>query len=408
MRTVYSRSDGNQGDLSVKHVIVIRYGELYLKGKNRNYFERILVKNIKYKLKPFSCTLEVGRSRYLVTNYDETQQSAIIGVLKTVFGIASLSVAVCVSNEYTSIVESVLSIAPRTGTFRVNVHRGDKRYPMTSIALAAKLGEEILRANTALQVDLHTPQHTVCVDVREDGTAYVYSEVIEGAGGMPVGCAGKGLLLLSGGIDSPVAGYMMAKRGLRQDVIHFHSYPYTSERAKEKVIRLADILRRYCGKIHMYCVPVTKIQEEIHKHCSDAYMITILRRSMMRIAERVAQKYECGCLVNGESLGQVASQTLESITVTNDVITSLPVFRPLIGMDKQEIINISEKIGTYETSILPYEDCCTVFLPENPVTRPTLLHVREEENKIPDYEGLLREATEQLEIIRIYNGEIAD
>ena len=380
---------------------MIRYGELYLKGKNRNFFERILIKNIRYKLKSFSCKLEVGRSRYLVTDYDSMEQASIVDVLKTVFGIASLSIAVCIPNDYASICEYAVSVAPSCGTFRVNVHRGDKRYPLTSVQLAAKLGEAILQAHKDLQVDLHTPMHTVWVDVRENGTAYVYSEVIAGAGGMPVGCAGKGLLLLSGGIDSPVAGYMMAKRGLQTDVLHFHSYPYTSERAKEKVIQLASVLQKYCGKIHMYCVPVTKIQEAIHAHCNDSYMITILRRSMMRIAEKVAQKYGCGCLINGESLGQVASQTLESITVTNDVVKSLPVFRPLIGMDKQEIIDVSEKTGTYEISIQPYEDCCTVFLPESPVTRPTLHRSVEEESKIPAYEELLDEALENLEIIPI-------
>lgn len=224
-------------EFELKNVIVIRYGELYLKGKNRNYFERILVKNIRYKLKSFSCTLEVGRSRYLVTDYAPSEQMRIVDALRTVFGIASLSVAVCVPNDYDSIRQYAVAAAPPFGTFRVNVHRGDKRYPLTSVQLAAKLGEAILQAHENLQVDLHAPQHTVCVDVRENGTAYVYGEIIAGAGGMPVGCAGKGLLLLSGGIDSPVAGYMMAKRGLKTDVLHFHSYPYTSERAKEKVIR---------------------------------------------------------------------------------------------------------------------------------------------------------------------------
>lgn len=382
-------------------MIVIRYGELYLKGKNRNYFERLLVKNIKYKLKPFSCDLEVGRSRYLVKNYSAENERDIVNALLTVFGIHSVSIAECVPNDYESLSNAVCGIAPSKGSFRMNVHRGDKHYPLTSIALAAKLGGDVLEKSPTVQVDLHTPDTTVWVDVRENGAAYIYKDIIPGAGGMPVGSAGRGLLLLSGGIDSPVAGYMMAKRGLCFDAIHFHSYPYTSERAKEKVIRLASILQRYCGKIHLYCVSATKMQEAIHTHCSDAYMITILRRFMMRVSERVAEKFSCGCLINGESLGQVASQTLESITVTNDTVKSIPVLRPLIGMDKQEIIDISEKMGTYETSVLPYEDCCTVFLPDSPVTRPTKHKTEDQERKIPDYEALIEEALDNLEIITV-------
>ena len=385
----------------MEKVIVIRYGELYLKGKNRNYFEKLLIKNIKYKLKNYGCDLETGRSRYLVKNYNPADENAIIDALSKVFGIHSLSIASCVANDYNSILSCALSVAPESGTFKVNVHRGDKRYPLTSIQLAAKLGGDILSENKALSVDVHNPNNTVCIDVRENGTAYVYSAVIKGAGGMPVGSAGKGLLLLSGGIDSPVAGYMMAKRGLMLDAVHFHSYPYTSERAKEKVIKLASVMRAYCGKINLYCIPVTKIQEAIHEYCNDSFMITILRRFMMRIAETVAHKFGCGCLVNGESLGQVASQTLESITVTNDTVKSMPILRPLIGMDKQEIIDISEKMGTYETSVLPYEDCCTVFLPDSPVTRPTIERAEDEERKITDYEKLIPDAVDNLEIVKV-------
>ena len=386
----------------MENVIVIRYGELYLKGKNRAFFERLLIKNIKYKLKKFDCELEVGRSRYLVKNYAPVQENEIIAALGTVFGIHSMSIAVCVPNDYETLEKHVISTAPASGTFRVSVNRGDKRYPINSITLSAKLGEAILRANPNLSVDLHNPRNTVWVDVRENGTAYIYCKIIDGLGGMPVGSAGRGLLLLSGGIDSPVAGYMMAKRGMSFDVLHFHSYPYTSEQAKNKVMKLASILKDYCGKIRMYSISATKIQEAIHKCCSDSYMITILRRFMMRLAEKTAQKLECGCIINGESLGQVASQTLESITVTNDTVKTMPVFRPLIGMDKQEIINISEKMGTYETSILPYEDCCTVFLPESPVTRPTIAKTKEEENKILNYNELLSEAFDNLELVKIF------
>lgn len=386
----------------MENVIVIRYGELYLKGKNRAFFERLLIKNIKYKLKNFNCELEVGRSRYLVKNYAAEAENEIIAALGTVFGIHSISVAVCVPNNYESLEKHAVAAAPLSGTFRVSVNRGDKRYPIPSITLAAKLGDAILRSNPNLSVDLHNPLNTVWVDVRENGTAYIYGKIIEGLGGMPVGSAGRGLLLLSGGIDSPVAGYMMAKRGMSFDVLHFHSYPYTSEQAKNKVIKLASVLKKYCGKIRMYCVSATKIQEAIHKDCSDSYMITLLRRFMMRIAEKTAQKLECGCIINGESLGQVASQTLESITVTNDTVKTMPIFRPLIGMDKQEIINIAEKMGTYETSILPYEDCCTVFLPENPVTRPTISKTEEEEKKILNYDELLSEAFNNLELLKVF------
>lgn len=383
----------------MKHVIVIRYGELYLKGKNRNYFEKLLIKNIKYKLKNFNCKLELGRSRYLVTDYSPNDENLILDELLTVFGIHSISVATYITNDYETIEKYALINAPKSGSFKVDVHRGDKRYPLTSITLAAKLGEAILNSNPNLHVDLHNPDHTVFVDVREDGSAYVYGSVISGPGGMPVGCAGKGLLMLSGGIDSPVAGYMMAKRGLSLNVLHFHSYPYTGEAAKEKVIKLAKILQKYCGKIRMYSVSATKLQELVHERCNDSFMITLLRRFMMRVAERVAAIHNCGCIVNGESLGQVASQTLESITVTNDMVKTMPVFRPLIGMDKQEIINISEKMGTYEISILPYEDCCTVFLPESPVTRPTIQKAEEEEAKLGDYESLLVDAINNMEII---------
>lgn len=380
-------------------VIVIRYGELYLKGKNRIFFERILIKNIKSKLKEFACSMVFGRSRYLIENYKAEDENSIIKSLQTVFGIHSLSIAWHLSSDYDMILSATKELTPDTGKFRVNVNRADKFYPLHSLELAAKLGEALLNAKKELTVDLHNPEFVVNVDVREDKTAYVYSKVIEGAGGMPVSSAGKGLLLLSGGIDSPVSGFMIAKRGMNMDALHFHSYPYTSERAKQKVAELATTMQNYCGRINLLCVPITKIQEAIHNNCDDSYMITILRRCMMNIAERIAILRNCGCIINGESLGQVASQTLQSITVTNDVVKTMPVFRPLIGMDKQEIIAISEKIGTYSISIQPYEDCCTVFLPENPITRPTLEKAQREELKIENLEELILEAVNNIEII---------
>lgn len=382
-------------------VILLRYGELYLKGKNRNFFERLLMDSIKARLKDVPCSLYFGRGRYVVSDYPPQEEADIIARLKTVFGLQSMSVAVRTHNDFGRIAETAKSVCRSHGTFRVNVNRADKSFPMTSMELARELGGVLLDAFDGLEVDLHDPDFSVNVDLREDGHAYVYADKIAGAGGMPTGSAGKGLLMLSGGIDSPVAGYMMAKRGLTLDAVHFHSYPYTSELAKEKVIGLARRLFVYCPPVRLVCVPFTEIQENVHKYCNDDYMVTIIRRFMMEIAERVALSRGCGCLINGESLGQVASQTLESIYVTNEAVKTLPVFRPCIGMDKQEIVETARRIGTYEQSILPYEDCCTVFLPENPVTRPSLDRARAEQARIPDAAGLVDKAFENIEVIDI-------
>lgn len=382
-------------------VVLIRYGELYLKGKNRSYFENLLIAAIKKKLTGLECHYRFGRGRYTVYDYPPAIEKEIINRLCTVFGIQSISVAERTCNDFAAICETAKRICRPRGSFRVNANRADKSFPMNSMALARELGGILLDAYPDLTVDLHTPDFVINVDMREDGYTYIYSDKIIGAGGLPTGSAGKGLLLLSGGIDSPVAGYMMGKRGLTLEAIHFHSYPYTSEMAKEKVLHLAKILSGYCQSILVHCVPFTAVQEAIHKYCDENYMITILRRFMMELAERVAISRGCGCLINGESLGQVASQTMESITVTNDVVRTLPVFRPCIGMDKQEIIEISRKIGTYEQSILPYEDCCTVFLPESPVTRPTLERARAEQARIPDRELLVDTAFRNIETIQI-------
>ena len=279
--------------------------------------------------------------------------------------------------------------------------RADKTLPYTSVQLATEIGGRMLELHPGLTVDLHTPDFTIFIDVRDHATAYVYGESVLCAGGMPVGSAGKGLSLLSGGIDSPVSTYMMAKRGLKLTELHFWSYPYTSLEAKEKVIELARILHKFTGDTQLVIIPFTKVQEAIHKYAEPNYMITLVRRAMMRIAERIAEKFGCGCIINGEDLGQVASQTLESITVTNSVIKRLPVFRPLIGFDKSEIVERSKAIGTYETSIKPYEDCCTVFLPESPATKPTLRRSELSESKISDYEELISEAVDNAEIIPV-------
>lgn len=382
-------------------VILIRYGELYLKGKNRGFFENLLISAIKNRLRGVSCAFRFGRGRYVVSDFAPEDERRILDKLRTVFGIQSLSVAVRTASDFAAIADTAKALCRPTGTFRVNANRADKSFPMNSTEIARELGAVLLETYPGLEVDLHEPDFAVNVDMREDGHTYVYADKIPGAGGMPTGCAGKGLLMLSGGIDSPVAGYMMGKRGLYLDAIHFHSYPYTSELAKEKVLGLAKTLAGYCPPINVICVPFTEIQECIHKYCDNNYMITIMRRIMMELAERVAMSRNCGCIINGESLGQVASQTLESINVTNEAVKILPVFRPCIGLDKQEIIDVSKKIGTYAQSILPYEDCCTVFLPDTPVTRPTLDRAKAEQAKIPELAAVVDRAFQNIEVIPI-------
>lgn len=383
-------------------VVLIRFGELFLKGKNKQFFENLLIRSIKTKLSDVPCRMYFGRGRYVVSDYPETEEHTVIERLQTVFGLQSISVAYAVSAEWNAISDTVVALTGgRTGSFRVNVHRAGKTFPMQSPEIAAELGARILDNNSRLSVDLHTPEFVVNVDIREDGKAYIYADKIDCAGGMPSGSAGKGLLLLSGGIDSPVAGYMMAKRGLTLDALHFHSYPYTSEQAKDKVLSLAKRLSVYAGSMQVTCLSFTEVQEAIHRYCDPNYMITVMRCFMMHLAERVAQSRQCGCIINGESLGQVASQTLESITVTNRYVAGLPIFRPCIGMDKQEIIDISRKIGTYDISIEPYEDCCTVFLPDRPVTRPAIDHVRREIEKIPDCENVLDRCFASADVVSV-------
>lgn len=382
-------------------VIILRYSEIHLKGKNRAFFENILKRNIIEKLKGINCRTEFYYGRYIVSDYDAESEREIVSRLKTVFGLYSLSAGLRTGADTDGIAEAAASICKSKGSFRVTASRADKTLPYTSVQLATEIGGRMLELHPNLTVDLHTPDFTIFIDVRDHATAYVYGESVLCAGGMPVGSAGKGLSLLSGGIDSPVSTYMMAKRGLKLTELHFWSYPYTSLEAKEKVIELARILHKFTGDTQLVIIPFTKVQEAIHKYAEPNYMITLVRRAMMRIAERIAEKFGCGCIINGEDLGQVASQTLESITVTNSVIKRLPVFRPLIGFDKSEIVERSKAIGTYETSIKPYEDCCTVFLPESPATKPTLRRSELSESKISDYEELISEAVDNAEIIPV-------
>ena len=384
----------------MEKVIIVRYAEIHLKGKNRGYFERVFCVNLEKALKGIRHELRRTSGRYLIAAFDDLDAEEILSRISRVFGVHSYSIGYRVPSDLDSVFAAARIVCPQTGTFKVETHRADKRYPMTSIEISAAIGGKLLDANPALKVDVHAPQHTVYLDIREEGTALVFGAFEEGAGGMPVGTSSKGLLLISGGIDSPVAGYMMAKRGMDVEYLHFHSYPYTNEQAKDKVVELARILSRYAGGESLATVKVTHIQEEIHKKCAPELNVTLLRRFMFRIAERVAKRKGAKCLITGESLGQVASQTMEGIASSNAVVT-LPVFRPLIGFDKEEIIVRAKKIGTFDTSVLPYEDCCTVFLPEFPAIKPKLSFIEEEEKKL-DVEALVEEALTTLERISIH------
>lgn len=383
------------------NTILIRYGEIFLKGNNRGYFESALAKNIRAALENFTFKFVRAQNRFLIEDYDEAYETDIIDKLTKIFGIHSVSVAVKVKSTEEELEKAaVLMMKDKSGTFRVTVNRADKRIQKSSMELAALLGGAVLESNPNLTVNLHVFDTDLYVDIRENGLSYLFTDKIMGAGGMPVGTAGAGMVLLSGGIDSPVAAYMMAKRGLKLHAIHFHSAPYTSEMAKQKVVDLAGIVKNYSGPIVLHVIPFTDVQLKIHEKCPAELMITIMRRFMMRIAERIAKANSCGALITGESLGQVASQTMESITVTNGVIEDLPVFRPLIGMDKTEIMDVARNIDTYDTSILPYEDCCTVFLPKNPVIRPKLETVLRAEAKL-DVETLIAACIENQEIINV-------
>lgn len=384
----------------MEKVIIIRYSEIWLKGKNKGFFESAFINNLRRAIKDFTCELNKQSGRYFVRNFNEEETDEIIEKLKKVFGAHTISIAYETQSDMDSVFKAAQALVRETGTFKVESHRGDKKYPLTSIEISKELGGRLLGCFHKLKVDVHNPDFTVRVDIRENGVALVFADYIEAAGGMPVGTAGKGLLLLSGGIDSPVAGHMMAKRGMKVDCLHFHSYPYTNMQAKEKVVELATILSEYTCGTNLYSVSVTHIQEAIHEKCKPQLMITLLRRFMYRIAERHAKKIGAQCLITGESLGQVASQTIEGMTSSNSVVETLPVLRPLVGFDKNEIIDRSVHMGTYETSILPYEDCCTVFLPDFPAIRPKLDEIEREEGKL-DVEALIEEAFMTIEKIKL-------
>ena len=383
----------------MEKVIIIRYCELHLKGKNRGFFERQFAINMERALKGIKHEIRRQSGRYLIENFDEEDITLILSKLDKVFGIHTLAVGLKVKSDMGEIYSAARQVSPKSGTFKVETHRADKTFPLNSMQISAQIGGRLLDETENISVDVHAPQNIVYIDVRENGTALVFSQFIKGAGGMPVGSAGKGLLLISGGIDSPVAGHMIAKRGMSIDCVHFHSYPYTNMQAREKVLELAKILSQYTCGTTVHIIKVTHIQEEIHKKCNGEYMVTLLRRFMMRIAERIAQKCSAQCLITGESLGHVASQTIEGMKSSNSLIESLPVLRPLCGFDKNEIIDRSKDIGTYDISIQPYEDCCTVFLPKHPVTKPKMADILAEEAKL-DVNALVGEAMGTLEVVK--------
>lgn len=384
----------------MKEIILIKNGELALKGLNRCNFEDALIKNMKRRLKDLGgFTIRKAQSAIYVEpqNQDFDFEEALERV-RLIFGIAAFSRAcVCEKDIGVILEQSVVYLKDTMDnirTFKVEAKRADKRFPLTSPEICCELGGALLKAFPHLKVDVHNPEITVYVEIRDFG-AYIHAEQIQGAGGLPVGTAGTASILISGGIDSPVAAWTMAKRGLRLNAIHFASPPYTSARAELKVRTLLSKVARYSGSINLAIVPFTEIQDQIAENCPEDYFTLIMRRMMMRISERLARKSGSLALITGESLGQVASQTLPAL-VTTDSVASLPVLRPLIGMDKEEIITISRNIDTFETSILPYEDCCTVFTPKHPKTRPTL-ELCEEAEKGLDIESLIEKAIERTE-----------
>ncbi len=382
----------------MKEIILIKNGELALKGLNRSTFEDTLIRNLRIALKTCGeCTIRKAQSTiYIEPDSDEFDFEDALERVSKVFGIAAFSRAGVVEKD----IEKILAAAPeylsdrmkQIKTFKVEAKRADKHFPLKSPEICAEVGGALLSAFPHLRVDVHNPDEIVTVEIR-DFAAYIRAGQIHGAGGLPVGTAGKAAILISGGIDSPVAAYLMAKRGLKLDAIHFASPPYTSPRAEQKVKTLLSKVAVYSGTIKLAIVPFTEIQERIAEDCPEEYFTLIMRRMMMRIAQIIAAKNKCGALITGESLGQVASQTLPAIGVT-DSVTTMPVLRPLIGSDKEEIIKISRNIDTFETSCLPYEDCCTVFTPKHPKTRPTVSLCEEAESPL-DIEKLIEEAIDK-------------
>ena len=388
----------------MNEMFLLKLGEIVLKGGNRFQFENRLKTNIRRRMRPY------GEFRvYIVqsTVYIEPEEEAcdLEGAWEAchyIFGVVSLCRCRPCEKDLDDIFRAAMEYLGDdlrcAATFKVESKRSDKRFPLTSIAISQEIGGRIAEAVPTLAVDVRHPEYTVYVEVR-DHAAYVHGPAEPGAGGLPTGVGGRAMVLLSGGIDSPVAGYMIAKRGVELECVHFFSYPYTSELAKDKVLELARLMTRYCGRMTVNIVGFTEIQEAIRDNCKEEYFTIIMRRFMMRISERIARDHGCGCLVTGENLGQVASQTMEAMAVTGACV-ELPIFQPLIGMDKEEIVTIARKIGTMETSILPYEDCCTVFTPRHPKTKPTKAQV-DHACAMLDFDGLIARALENTEMVKV-------
>lgn len=386
----------------MKEIFLCKYGELALKGLNKGQFESALVKEIKFRIAPFGkFSVKRAQSTIYVEPIEEIEDSdAVFEALLKIFGLSTVCRAAETEKNMDAILKTVKEYIPPLlsgkKTFRANAKRADKRFPLKSPEIAAQVGGAVLEATGGhIKVSMDSPEATVTVEVREDH-AYVHADAVKGACGMPIGTAGRAMLLLSGGIDSPVAGYMMAKRGAKIEAVHFESFPYTSDAAKEKVLELARLMSAYCGTVRVNCISVTEIQERLRDTVQEEYFTLLLRRVMMRLASRVAKSRGCGALITGESLGQVASQTMLAMGVT-DPAADMLVFRPCIGLDKEEIIEVARKINTFDTSILPYEDCCTVFTPRHPKTRPTLSKVLAEEQKA-DLSALEDEAFEKMDV----------
>ena len=386
---------------------LVKYAEIGIKGKNRYMFEDALIRQMEYVLKEMEGTFRVSKEQgriYVQTEGDFDYDEAL-EALKRVFGIAFICPVVIKEDQgFDKLAEDVLEYvdqvyADKNKTFKVHVRRAKKAYPGTSMELNAKLGEKILEKYPQMHVDVHEPEILLTVEIREK--IYIYSESIPGPGGMPIGTNGKAMLLLSGGIDSPVAGYMIAKRGVKIDAVYFHAPPYTSERAKQKVVDLAKLVARYSGPINLHVVNFTDIQLYIYEKCPHEELTIIMRRYMMKIAEEIGKKTGCLGLITGESIGQVASQTVQSLAATNEVCT-MPVFRPVIGFDKQEIVDISLKINTYETSIQPYEDCCTIFVAKHPVTKPNINAIKKSEQNLKErIDEMMETAINTAEVIHV-------
>ena len=392
----------------MKEILLIKNGELALKGLNRSTFEDVLIKNLRRKLSGIlECDISKSQSTiYVVPTEEDPDMDAAVEAVSKVFGIARFSRAVVAPKNMQQIIEVsgkyLKDQLAEVKTFKVEAKRADKNFPLKSPEISRELGGYLLKNNPHLKVDVHHPDICVTVEVREK-YAYIHGTQLFGAGGMPVGTAGRAAILLSGGIDSPVAAYMMAKRGVNLVGIHFASPPYTSQRAEQKVHELASEVAEYAGRIPLFVVPFTEIQEHIKDDCPEEYFTIIMRRCMMRVSEAIARQQKCGALITGESLGQVASQTMYALQCT-DAVAHLPVFRPAIGMDKTEIVELSRKIGTFETSIEPYEDCCTVFTPKHPRLRPTLEEAEKAEAGLTGLDDMVARAAEGARLVVIDPG----